>query len=81
MQGSKAVQEIAMAQPQGRRPEPVGSGSTNRGFATLDPERQGAPPRPKAPAPRGPQLRPAPGAPAQRQRVEREEPEDVQAEP
>jgi hypothetical protein len=77
MQGSKAVQEIAMAHPPGRKPEPTRSGSTNRSFATRDPERQGAPPRQKAPSPRSLQVRPVPPAPPRHE--EPREEEDAQA--
>ena len=68
-----------MAHQQARKPEPAGSGSTNRGFATLDPERQGAPPRQKAPAPRGEPSHPLPDASTQRPKEPREEAEDAEA--
>lgn len=66
-----------MAPPQSSTPRP-GSGSTNRGFATLDPERQGAPPRVKPVPPRGASPRAQPPAPLPRRRTDPEESEPAQ---
>ena len=68
-----------MAHQQARKPDATGSGSTNRGFATLDPERQGAPPRQKPPAPRDPSSHPLPGSATPQQRTATEEVEDAEA--
>ena len=63
-----------MAPPQSSTAKP-GSGSTNRGFATLDPERQGAPPRAKPVPPRDASPRAQPPAPPLRRRTHPEEAE------